>query len=330
MPEKRVIFQPMNRTLTVPAGTPLPDAMRTVGVAIESICGGKGTCKKCRVILTKGKCKVVNQSGGKRLTAEEEEKGYYMACQVHITEDCEFTIPVESRIDSPQILLSSTVKIDTISPAVMRYPVEILPSIGLPGGMGSIRLAGYAGVRPYVPEKIYQELRGSGEPLLATLSLTSSPPEISGLEAAAGARPIYGVAVDLGTTTVVGCLVDLQSGKIIDTGSTLNKQITYGEELMTRIGYASHPGNLAKIRDAAIESVDTVITSLVKSAGIQKTDIVDMCIAGNTVMHHIFCGIDPHYLEMVNANVSRTPLIKKAKEFGLRLHEGASVFCLPM
>ncbi len=329
MPEKRVIFQPMNRTLTVPAGTPLPDAMRTVGVAIESICGGKGTCKKCRVILTKGKCKVVNQSGGKRLTAEEEEKGYYMACQVHITEDCEFTIPVESRIDSPQILLSSTVKIDAISPAIMRYPVEIMPSIGLPGGMGSIRLTGYTGVRPYVPEKIYQELRGSDGPLIATLSLVSLPPEITGLEAAMSARPIYGIAMDLGTTTVVGCLVDLQSGKIIDTGSTLNKQITYGEELMTRIGYASSPGNLAKIRNAAIESVDTVITSLVKSAGIQKTDIVDMCIAGNTVMHHIFCGIDPHDLEMVNVNVSRTPLIKKAEEFGLRLHEGASVFCLP-
>ena len=98
---------------------------------------------------------------------------------------------------------------------------------------------------------------------------------------------------------------------------------------MTRIGYASHPGNLAKIRNAAIESVDTVITSLVKSAGIQKTDIVDMCIAGNTVMHHIFCGIDPHDLEMVNANISRTPLIKKAEEFGLNLHEGTSVFCLP-
>ncbi len=184
-------------------------------------------------------------------------------------------------------------------------------------------------MRPYVPEKIYQELRGSDEPLIATLSLASSPPEITGLEAAARARPIYGVAVDLGTTTVVGCLVDLQTGKIIDTGSTLNKQITYGEELMTRIGYASSPGNLAKIRNAAIESVDTVITSLVRSAGIQKTDIVDMCIAGNTVMHHIFCGIDPHDLEMVNANVSRTPLIKKADEFGLRLHEGAYVYCLP-
>ena len=77
----------------------------------------------------------------------------------------------------------------------MRYPVEIVPSM-LPGGMGSIRLAGYTGVRPYVPEKIYQELRGSDGPLIATLSLAGSAPEITGLESAVSARPIYGVAVD--------------------------------------------------------------------------------------------------------------------------------------
>lgn len=319
----------MNRTLTVPVGTPLPDALRTIGIAIEAICGGKGTCKKCRVILTKGKCTVDAQPGGKRLAAEDEEKGYYLACQVRVTEDCEFTIPVESRIDSPQILLSFTVKIDAISPAIMRYPVEILPSIGSPFGLQSIRLAGYTGARPYVPEKMYQALRVADEPLIATLSLAHSPPEILGVEADMRARPLYGVAVDLGTTTVVGCLVDLQTGKIIDTESTLNKQITYGEELMTRIGYANSPENLATIRNAAIESIDTVITSLVKFAGIQKTDILDMCIAGNTVMHHLFCGIDPRYLEMVHADISRTPLIKKANEFGLHLHEGAYIYCLP-
>ncbi len=157
----RAIFQPMNRTITVPAGTPLLDALRTAGVAIESICGGKGTCKKCRVVLTKGKCATRVQTGGKRLTAEEEKTGYYLACQVRITDDCEFTIPVESRIDSPKILLASTIKIDAISPAILRYPVEIMPSTGSPFGMQSIRLAGYTGVRPYVPEAIYQALGAS-------------------------------------------------------------------------------------------------------------------------------------------------------------------------
>jgi uncharacterized 2Fe-2S/4Fe-4S cluster protein (DUF4445 family) len=325
----RAIFQPMNRTINVPAGTPLLDALRTAGVAIESICGGKGTCKKCKVVLTGGKCATEVQVGGKRLTAEEEEQGYYLACQVRITEDCEFTIPVESRIDSPQILLSSTIKIDVISPAILRYPVEISPSTGSPSGLQSIRLAGYNGVRPYVPEGMYQALRASGEPLVATLSLARSPPEIVGVEAASGARPLYGVAVDLGTTTVVGCLVDLQTGKIIDTKSTLNRQITYGEELITRIGYARTPEKLSQISRAAIESVDLVITSLAGFAGIQKADIMDMCIAGNTVMHHLFCGIDPHYLEMVNADVPRTALVRKAGESGIRLHESACIYCLP-
>lgn len=327
--EARVIFQPMNRSLTVPAGTPLPDALREAGVVVEAICGGKGTCRKCRVILARGNCTVDAQIGGKRLSAEEEKKGFYLACQVRLTEDCEFIIPVESRIDSPQILLSSTMKIDPISPAIIRYPIETMHSTGSQFGMRSIRLAGYAGVRPLVSEKNYQELRASDEPRLATLSLACSPPELITVEAVGRARPLYGAAVDLGTTTVVGSLVDLQTGKIISTKSTLNKQITYGEELISRIGYASTPEKLAQIHDAAVESVDAVITALVQSAGIGKCDIVDVCIAGNTVMHHLFCGIDPRYLEMVNADVSRTPLVKKAGEFGLGLHEGAYIYCLP-
>ncbi len=326
MPEKMVIFQPMNRALTVPAGTSLPDALRTAGISVESICGGKGACTKCRVILTKGKCAVEAQPGGKRLSPEEEEKGYYLACQVRVTGDCEFTVPVESRIDSPKILISSTVKVDSVSPAVARYPVEVTPS---PFGPGSVRLAGYAGMRPYVPERMYRELREPSGPLAATLSLAGRTPEVIGLEAAGGARPLYGVAVDLGTTTVVGCLVDLLTGRVIGTESALNKQITYGEELMTRMGYASSPENLGRLRDAAAESVDAVITALAGPAGIRKTDIVDMCIAGNTVMHHLFCGLDPRYLEMVHADVARAPLIKKAGELGLQLHEGACVYCLP-
>lgn len=327
--EVRAIFQPMNRTVTVPAGTPLLDALRTAAVAIESICGGKGTCRKCRVVLTKGKCATEIQAGGKRLSPEDEEKGYYLACQVRLTEDCEFTIPVESRIDSPQILLSSTIKIDVVSPAIARYPVEVLPSAGSYCGMQSIRLVGYQGDRPYVPVGMLKAICTSGGPLVATLSLARPQPEMIRVDATAEARPLYGVAVDLGTTTVVGCLVDLQTGRIIETKSTLNRQITYGEELITRIGYASTPEKLVQMHRAGVESVDTVITSLADKAGIQKTDILDMCLSGNTVMHHLFCGIDPKYLEMVNADVPRASLLRKADHFGLNLHEGAYVYCLP-
>ena len=99
----RVIFQPMNRVLTVPEGTPLFAAIGMAGIAIEGICGGKGTCGKCRVILTTGTCLAGPKTGtGCQLTQKERDEGYYLACQVTLSGDAEFTIPVESRIDSPR------------------------------------------------------------------------------------------------------------------------------------------------------------------------------------------------------------------------------------
>jgi uncharacterized 2Fe-2S/4Fe-4S cluster protein (DUF4445 family) len=328
-PSLRVIFQPMNKVLTVPVGTLLLDALRTAGVAIESVCGGKGLCRKCRVILTKGTCTSLPQMEASHLTPEEVAQGYYCACQVTLTEDAEFTIPVESRIDSPRILLSADMKIETISPCVRRYRVDILPSDGLPGASFSIRLAGYSGARPRVRDSLYRTFHASSEPLLATLSSVQTPPEIIAVEPVSDAHPIYGVAIDLGTTTVVGCLVNLDSGMLLETGSTLNRQITYGEELITRIGFADSPDTLATLRQAAVDSIDTVISDIVSRAGIQKTDIMDMCIAGNTVMHHLILGIDPRYLEMANADISRIPLNKPAHTAGFSIHPDARVYYLP-
>lgn len=319
----------MNKVLTVPSGTPLLDALRTAGVAIESVCGGKGLCRKCRVILTKGTCASLPQMEASHLTPEEVAQGYYCACQVTLTADAEFTIPIESRIDSPRILLAADMKIEPISPCVRRYRVDILPTDGLPGASFSIRLAGYTGARPRVRDSLYRTFHVSAEPLVATLSSVQTPPEIIAVEPVSAARPVYGVAIDLGTTTVVGCLVDLDTGMIRETGSTLNRQITYGEELITRIGYADSPGTLATLRQAAIDSIDSVISDIITRAGIQKTDIVDMCIAGNTVMHHLFWGIDPHYLEMANADISRIPSNKSAQVAGFPLHPDARVYSLP-
>jgi uncharacterized 2Fe-2S/4Fe-4S cluster protein (DUF4445 family) len=324
-----VTFQPMNKVLTVPAGTPLLDAMRTAGIAIEAICGGQGLCRKCRVILTNGKCTTTSQLGASHFTPEEIAQGYHYACQVTLTANAGFTIPVESRIVLPQILITSKMNITTISPAVVNYPVEVSPSEGLPFASQSIRLAGYSGPRPRTCEQVYRRLNTTTGPLIATISHVFTPPKIIAVEPAASARPLYGIAIDLGTTTVVGCLVNLETGEIVETGSTMNRQITYGEELITRIGFADSPEGLATMQKAARESIDTVITQISDAAGIGKTDIVDICVAGNTVMHHLFCGIEPHYLEMANAQIPRTPLIKNAHELGLCLHPDAQVYCLP-
>jgi uncharacterized 2Fe-2S/4Fe-4S cluster protein (DUF4445 family) len=328
--EVRVFFQPMNRMVLVSQGTPLLDALRRAGVAIESICGGKGLCRKCKVILTSGTCTISAQPGAHPLPPEDAAHGYCYACQVTLTADAEFTIPVESRIDTPQILLSSEIKIGRIAPAVRRYRVEISLSDGLPFASPSIRLAGYAGERPVMSDAVYQALVTATGPLVATVSQVSTPPEMIDVAPEPGTRrPIYGLAIDLGTTTVVGCLVKLETGEIVETGSTLNRQITYGEELITRIGYSGLPEGLATMQRAAVDSINTVITQICGAAGLASADILDICVAGNTVMNHLLCGIDPQYLEMANAPVSRMPVIRHARDTGLSSHPAASLYCLP-
>jgi uncharacterized 2Fe-2S/4Fe-4S cluster protein (DUF4445 family) len=328
--EIRVIFQPMNRVLTVPAGTPLFVALRTAGVAIEGICGGKGTCGKCRVILTSGTCTVAPETGtGCRLTQKERDEGYYHACQVTLSADAGFTIPVESRIDSPQILITHPVAPDEIEPAIVRYRVETTPSDGLPFASQSIRFTGYSGLRPRMTDGQYHALLDAETPQAATLSTVSSPPEVLAITPTENAHPLYGVAIDLGTTTVVGCLARLDTGAILATASALNRQITYGEELLTRIGYAGSPGGLATLQKVAVASANEVIESLTLTTGIRSSDILDVCVAGNTVMNHLFCGIDPRYLDLANAPVPREPVQKTAREIGLAVNPGAGVYCLP-
>jgi uncharacterized 2Fe-2S/4Fe-4S cluster protein (DUF4445 family) len=324
-----VTFQPMNRDVAVPAGTPLLSVLRQAGIPIESICGGKGLCRKCRVILTIGSCATVFQEGCCRLSEGEQNQGYRYACQVQVTGDCEFVIPIESRIDSPKILISSSLRVCLVAPPVMRYPIDVTSSVELPAAHRSVRLAGYDGARPHMSTRIYEQISAAKEPLVATVLGSSLPPEIIRVEPASAVHPAFGVALDLGTTTVAGCLVDLTTGEIAETASVLNRQITYGEELITRIGYAKDARGLSTLQNAACESINMVISHLVRAAGITQADILDMTVAGNTVMNHLLCGIDPAYLETANARVPRQPIVKNASATGIPLYPDASMYCLP-
>src|SRR5512137_1480276 len=280
----KIHFMPIDRIASVQSGSSLLDALRQVEIPIEIICGGKGLCRKCRVILTKGSCHTVIQPGGTRPAPEEEEQGIRFACQVVVTGDCEFQIPLESRRESPQILLPSFSRAAEVCPSVARFPVERFSPEGLPFAGGSIRLVGYSGIRPQMEEWIYHAILHTDSPLVATVSFDGLHPKIITLAAEGEIHPLYGVAIDLGTTTVAGCLANLETGEILATGSALNRQIPYGEELVTRIGYARSPEKRNILQRAATGSINAVIEEMVSSAGISSLDIADVTIAGNTVM----------------------------------------------
>ncbi|MFA5332361.1 MAG: ASKHA domain-containing protein [Methanoregula sp.] len=176
---------------------------------------------------------------------------------------------------------------------------------------------------------IYNALLSASVPQSAILSQVRAPPGVIAAGPADSSGPLCGAAIDLGTTTVVGCLVDLETGAILATASAMNRQITYGEELMTRIGYASSDAGLQALRNAALESINAVLVSLAGSAGIRPDSIMDTCIAGNTVMNHLLCGTAPTELDLANAPVSRAPVEMTAECLGICTMPGSAVYILP-
>ncbi|MFW6097897.1 MAG: ASKHA domain-containing protein, partial [Chloroflexota bacterium] len=142
---------------------------------------------------------------------------------------------------------------------------------------------------------------------------------------------IYGLAVDIGSTTVAGYLCDLRTGDVLATESVMNPQVTYGEDLMSRVSYAmSHSDGLDKMHKAIIDTLNRLAAGAARSAGLQARDIQELVVAGNTTMIHIFLGIDP--IELGGAPfalANRDSMDVKARELGLRLHRGANVHVLP-
>lgn len=324
-----ILFSPMSRMVTMPPGKTVLDAIRAAGIQFEAICGGKAQCGKCRVIRIRGDCSEDQDICSQCLSPGERRHGYKLACITKVWSDAEFTIPVESRIDKPQILLTSDIHVGELKPGAGWYKIQVARD-GPSALLGpSIRMAGYTGVKPQISREISTRILAAYEPVSALITTAGKNPEVIDLISQENLPKAYGVAIDLGTTTVAALLVDINTGKILARASALNRQITYGEELVTRITIGRTPSGLASLRTAAIRSINEAIDRLITDAGINHNAVVDCCIGGNTVMCWLFAGIDPSPLDYVDAEVSRAPIAVRADEAGIRIHQKGYLWCLP-
>jgi uncharacterized 2Fe-2S/4Fe-4S cluster protein (DUF4445 family) len=328
----RVLFNPLNREISVSKGTKLLKAMQDNDIQIEALCGGKGFCGKCKVILEKGKIDKISTTPDKLLSNEELEEGYSLACNTRIIEDCVFTIPTESRIDKPQILINLTHRLNELKPASRKY-LLMKPSKNnfLIFTQARIILKDYVGITPRISDEIYDQLNmlNRDETITATLSWTNNFPEIIQIEQGDTTDINYGLAIDIGTTTVVCILVELTTGEILARASNMNKQITYGEDLVTRISISKTPEGMKRLKGAIIETINNTINTLYEKTGIDPKFITDASVGGNTVMNHLFAGLDCSYLEIADIGVSRDPIIVKAKDVGLNINPEAYIYALP-
>jgi uncharacterized 2Fe-2S/4Fe-4S cluster protein (DUF4445 family) len=178
------------------------------------------------------------------------------------------------------------------------------------------------------PQQRSRLLQATGQ-VTVTISSSTGNPEVIGIEDGDTTGHNYGLAIDLGTTTIAGVLIDLATGIACSAVSVLNRQITYGEELVTRLAVAKDQEGAQNLQNAAVESINTIIDRMVADTDLDRRQINDVSIGGNTVMNHLFAGIDTLPLNLVNTNVTHKPIVAKAGHLGLGANPGAYVYCLP-
>jgi uncharacterized 2Fe-2S/4Fe-4S cluster protein (DUF4445 family) len=343
-----VIFMPAGRRGRVPTGTSLLDAARQVGVEIESICGGRLTCGKCKVRVETGRFEKHGiQSRGDHVSSPNPDEADYLerlgaedhrlACSARVQGDLLVTVPEESQARKQIVRKAATARVIDVKPAVRQVYVEVdqatlgdhsgdwqrlQMALAEQWGLDNLRIDHYA-------LRDLQAALRTGE-WAVTVTLWQDQ-EI--LDLRPGYREgAYGLAVDVGSTTVAAYLCDLRTGEILATEAVMNPQVTYGEDLMSRVSYATtQPDGLATLRHAIISELNKLAGRAAVAAGIKTRDLYEIVLVGNTVMHHILLGIDPVELGRAPfALATHDALDVKARDLGLRLHPGANAHLLPL
>ena len=330
--EFTITFQPYGRRLAVRRDVNLLEAARLAGINIRSVCGGKGSCGKCKIVVEKGEVDFKYDPKEKLLTDKELKDGYVLACLTYPRSDCEVFIPPETRLEGQKIQTEANLPEITPEPVVKK--VFIKPSqLSDRAGNQLERILHFVGVESF-PKHVEEKLKAMPECCPGGITLVirryGGKVEILGIDEGNTADRLFGLAVDIGTTKVVVYLVDLHSGKIVGRASGYNKQLIYGEDVVSRISYTMEKEDgLKKVQKAVIDTINELIQQLTSNHQVRKEEIMDVCAAGNTVMTYLFAGKDASPLLDPDVNIPREPIILDAKSVGLDVNESAKVYCLP-
>jgi uncharacterized 2Fe-2S/4Fe-4S cluster protein (DUF4445 family) len=336
-----VLFQPDNRLVEVDAGVDLLTAARQANIEIKASCGGDGTCGKCLVRVVSGPVKTVGQS-------KREE--WAIACKTLVAGDVVVEIPASSRLVGHQVLLGDYCDIVTdapdlppafaFDPLCKRITVELSkPSLTDPSSDVS-RLASAVQKATGLPaaelelgqvRTLADTLRNNEWCVDVTYAQVGEAARIVSIDAPSDCSRLWGLAVDIGTTTVAIYLVDLLSGAIIGKAGAHNKQARFGDDVISRMIYADEQlKGLNELQRAIADTINNLISLLTGKHQIAASDIRAVVTAGNTTMAHLFFGIHPRYIRLEPyVPVANHFPFAKAKELGLAIHPEAIVYCFP-
>jgi uncharacterized 2Fe-2S/4Fe-4S cluster protein (DUF4445 family) len=304
MKKHRITFLPGEKSVEVAEETTIAEAAQMVGVHINNLCGGQGVCGECRVLIRAGDAKA-DEKASAFFSREEIEKGYMLACQTPIRDDLEVLIPPDSRIEEAQILTgegsAATGRSDS-QPLVRKIYLE-LPPPTLEDNISDIERVSRAlrkklgwhsyEISLFCLQRLSDNLRDHDWKVTATVVKDKKGYRIIRIDPSDTTSRNFGIALDIGTTTVVAQLVDINSGRVIGVEGAHNLQAGFGEDVISRMIYACGKNGLAPLQEAVIKNINQLIEKLTQEKKIPLDEINAIVAAGNTTMSHFLLGLTP-------------------------------------
>ncbi len=354
MTQYKITFLPHEKQIEVDENTQIIRAAMDSGVHINASCGGEGVCGKCRVIIESGE---VDGGISEMLSAEDREKGYRLACLAKVKSDLTVRVPTESSIDARVLNLQATARktagirelnLDDLKEKGLFVPPVEKIYIEPPLPTDADNVADMTRLVDYL-RKTHNEHR-----LEFDLSVIRKVPDVLRKEdfkiTVTIARPVredgknriiniepgdtsernYAMAVDIGTTTVYGEIIDLKAGRVLAQYGDFNSQLSYGEDVISRIVYSEKEGGLETLNERVLSTINQVVGKLLKKSKIDPDEVSHITFAGNTTMTQLFLKINSRYLRRspyVPASLIYPPF--KPSEIGLELGDHVTVLVYP-
>ncbi len=326
-----VRYLPFDRTTRVPAGTTVFSAAHWIGLPIDSTCGGRGTCGKCKVRIVEGLTDP-ETADHRQLRAQEIAEGWRLSCQARIHEDMTCEVPQLLRV--PKAATMGLGRLVILDPNVRKVYLELEPP-SLHDQRSDV-------------QRLRDALTAEGHDMVAAVAVLRTVPSVFrdadfkvtavlagdnlvAVEAGDTTGDCYGVAFDVGTTTLVGTLMNLRTGMAAGVLSTLNGQAPHGADVISRISHAMNgPESIEELRRAVVVTMNSVLASLYAQAEVSPERVYEAVVVGNATMLHLLLGVDPSPLAVMPFTPAfMEPLTVGASEVGLDIHPRGYVQTLP-
>lgn len=349
-----VVFTPSGKRGHFPVGTPILTAARQLGVDLDSVCGGRGICSKCQITPSYGAfpkhgVNVADDALSEWNKVEERYRskrgltpGRRLGCQAIVQGDVVIDVPPESQVHKQVVRKRAEARDIVMNPSTKLYYVEVAePDMHDPSGDLERLVAaldadwGITNIHAdlHILQALQPILRKGGWKVTVAIHLgdNENAPRIMHIWPGYYDGAVYGLAVDLGSTTIAAHLCDLTSGEVVASSGIMNPQIRFGEDLMSRVSYGMmNAGGADEMTLAVREGMNALFTQIATEAEIDKGLIVDAVFVCNPVMHHLLLGIDPFELGQAPFALATSNALRlRADDLGLNIHPSARIYLLP-